>query len=283
MENIMEIFMNFRIIDFFDILIVAIIFYKLLMLIRETRAEQLIKGLIVLLIVLNVSKWMKLHMVQYILENTMTVGVIALLVVFQPELRRALEYIGRTKWFSISISEVIREETLKNIDEIVTAVLTLSRTKTGALIVMERDTGLNEIVDTGTLIEGKISALLIANIFEHNAPLHDGAVLIKKEKIMAAGCFLPLSTKSDISRDLGTRHRAALGMVENSDALVIVVSEETGAISVAIDGELKRFLDVTSLKEMLYEGFINDEKVSSIVTKWRNFNVKKDNRDVQQQ
>ena len=146
---------------------------------------------------------------------------------------------------------------------------------------MERDTGLNEIVDTGTLIEGRISTLLIANIFEHNAPLHDGAVLIKKEKIMAAGCFLPLSTKSDISRDLGTRHRAALGMVENSDALVIVVSEETGGISVAIDGELKRFLDADSLSEILFECFVNDEKTGSIVSRWRNFNVKKDNREVQ--
>ena len=282
METIMKLFMNFRIIDLFDIVIVAVIFYKLLMLIRETRAEQLIKGLIVLLAVFNVSKWLQLHMVQYILENAFTVGVIALLVVFQPELRRALEYIGRTRWLSVSISEVIREELRQNIDEIVTAVSTLSRTKTGALIVMERDTGLNEIVDTGTLIEGKISSLLITNIFEHNAPLHDGAVLIKKEKLMAAGCFLPLSIKSDLSRDLGTRHRAALGMIENSDALVIVVSEETGAISVALDGQLNRFLDTNDLREILTENFIIEEK-SSIVGRWRNMNAKKDKGDLQQQ
>jgi len=278
----MKLFMNFRIIDLFDIVIVAVIFYKLLMLIRETRAEQLIKGLIVLLAVFNVSKWLQLHMVQYILENAFTVGVIALLVVFQPELRRALEYIGRTRWLSVSISEVIREELRQNIDEIVTAVSTLSRTKTGALIVMERDTGLNEIVDTGTLIEGKISSLLITNIFEHNAPLHDGAVLIKKEKLMAAGCFLPLSIKSDLSRDLGTRHRAALGMIENSDALVIVVSEETGAISVALDGQLNRFLDTNDLREILTENFIIEEK-SSIVGRWRNMNAKEDKGDLQQQ
>jgi len=282
METIMKLFMNFRIIDLFDIVIVAVIFYKLLMLIRETRAEQLIKGLIVLLAVFNVSKWLQLHMVQYILENAFTVGVIALLVVFQPELRRALEYIGRTRWLSVSISEVIREELRQNIDEIVTAVSTLSRTKTGALIVMERDTGLNEIVDTGTLIEGKISSLLITNIFEHNAPLHDGAVLIKKEKLMAAGCFLPLSIKSDLSRDLGTRHRAALGMIENSDALVIVVSEETGAISVALDGQLNRFLDTNDLREILTENFIIEEK-SSIVGRWRNMNAKEDKGDLQQQ
>lgn len=282
METIMKLFMNFRIIDLFDIVIVAVIFYKLLMLIRETRAEQLIKGLIVLLAVFNVSKWLQLHMVQYILENTLTVGVIALLVVFQPELRRALEYIGRTRWLSVSISEVIREELRQNIDEIVTAVSTLSRTKTGALIVMERDTGLNEIVDTGTLIEGRISSLLITNIFEHNAPLHDGAILIKKEKIMAAGCFLPLSIKSDLSRDLGTRHRAALGMIENSDALVIVVSEETGAISIALDGQLNRFLDTNDLREILTENFIAEEK-SSIVGRWRNMNAKKDKGDLQQQ
>jgi len=281
MGNFLELFANFRIIDLIDIIIVAVIFYKLLMLIKETRAEQLIKGLIVLLVVLNVSKLLKMHMVHFILENTMTVGVIALLVVFQPELRRALEYIGRTRWLSISISEVIKEEVLNNIEEIVNATTLLSRSKTGALMVIERDTGLNEIVDTGTLIEGKISALLIANIFEHNAPLHDGAILIKKSKIMAAGCFLPLSTKANLSRDLGTRHRAALGMVENSDALVVVVSEETGAISLAIDGELKRFLEVSELKEILEASLIVEEKVS-FVGKWRLLNDKKNQRDLQQ-
>ncbi len=282
MENIMKLFMNFRIIDFIDIIIVAVIFYKLLMLIRETRAEQLIKGLIVLLAVFNISKFLQLHMIQYILQNTFTVGIFAILVVFQPELRRALEYIGRTRWLSISISEIIKEELKHNLDEIVTAVSTLSRTKTGALIVMERETGLNEIVDTGTLIEGRISSLLITNIFEHNAPLHDGAVLIKKEKIMAAGCFLPLSIKTDLSRDLGTRHRAALGMIENSDALVIVVSEETGAISVALDGELNRFLDTKDLKTILLDNFVIEEK-SSIMSKWRNSNAKKDKGDLQQE
>lgn len=281
MRNIMELFTTFRVIDFIDIIIVAVIFYKLLMLIKETRAEQLIKGLIVLLVVLNISKFLDMHMVHFILSNTMTVGVIALLVVFQPELRRALEYIGRTKWLSISISEVIKEELLSNIDEIVNATTLLSRSKTGALMVIERETGLNEIVDTGTLIEGRISALLIANIFEHNAPLHDGAVLIKKSKIMAAGCFLPLSIKANLSRDLGTRHRAALGMVENSDALVVVVSEETGAISVAIDGQLKRFLEVSELKDILIDSLILEEKVS-FVGKWRLLNDKKNQRDVQQ-
>lgn len=282
MENIMKLFMNFRIIDLIDIIIVAVIFYKLLMLIRETRAEQLIKGLIVLLAVFNISKLLQLHMIQYILENTFTVGIFAILVVFQPELRRALEYIGRTRWLSVSISEIIKEEQKQNIEEIVTAVTTLSRTKTGALMVMERDTGLNEIVDTGTLIEGRISALLLTNIFEHNAPLHDGAVLIKKEKIMAAGCFLPLSIKTDISRDLGTRHRAALGMIENSDALVIVVSEETGAISVALDGELKRFLDTSDLRNILLENFVVEEK-SSFVGKLRMSNAKKDKGNLQQE
>jgi len=274
--------MNFRIIDLIDIVIVAVIFYKLLMLIRETRAEQLIKGLIVLLAVFNISKFLQLHMIQYILENTFTVGIFAILVVFQPELRRALEYIGRTRWLSVSISEIIKEELKHNIEEIVTAVSTLSRTKSGALIVMERDTGLNEIVDTGTLIEGKISALLITNIFEHNAPLHDGAILIKKEKIMAAGCFLPLSIKTDLSRDLGTRHRAALGMIGNSDALVVVVSEETGAISVAMDGNLNRFLDTSDLRDILMENFVLEEK-ASFVDKWRNSNAKKDKGDLQQE
>lgn len=280
MQNIMGIFVNFRIIDFLDIVIVAVIFYKLLMLIRETRAEQLIKGLIVLLIVLNLSKWMELHMVNYILEKAMTIGLIALLIVFQPELRRALEHIGRTKWMSISLSEAIREEMINNFNEIILAVATLSRTKTGALIVMEKTTGLNEIIDTGTLIDAKISSLLITNIFEHNAPLHDGAILIKKEKLMAAGCFLPLSTKNDLSPDLGTRHRAALGIVENSDALVIVVSEETGAISIALNGNLTRFLDTNRVKEILLENFLYDYEKKSIINKWRNINVKKNKREI---
>lgn len=282
MEYVVNLFMNFRIIDLIDIIIVAVIFYKLLMLIRETRAEQLIKGLIVLLAVFNISKVLQLHMIQYILENTFTVGIFAILVVFQPELRRALEYIGRTRWLSVSISEIIKEEMKENIEEIVTAVSTLSRTKTGALIVLERETGLNEIMDTGTVLDAKISSLLITNIFEHNAPLHDGAMLIKKEKIMAAACFLPLSTKSHISKELGTRHRAALGMVENSDALVIVVSEETGGISIAMDGELNRFLDTNDVRNILIDSFVIDEK-SSIVGKWRLSNAKKNKRDLQQE
>ncbi len=274
MDNILNIVMSFRIADIIDIILVSIIFYKLLILIRETRAEQIIKGLIVLLVVFNISKFFQLHMIQYILENTLTVGVIALLVVFQPELRRALEYIGRTKVISGAMTEIVKEETKEYIEEIIKACVIFSGKKTGALIVIERETGLNEIVSTGTLIDGKISTPLLTNLFEHNAPLHDGAVLIKKDRLMAAGCFLPLSTNYDISKELGTRHRAALGMSENSDAIVIVVSEETGGISIAMDSSLKRFLDEKSLRKILYKLLLN-KKEKSLVHKWRLLNAKK--------
>ncbi len=274
MESILNIIMSFRIADLIDIALVTVIIYKLLILIRETRAEQIIKGLIVLLVVFNISKFFKLHMVQYILENTLTVGVIALLVVFQPELRRALEYIGRTKVFSGSISEIVRKETKEYLEEIIKACVIFSTKKTGALIVIERETGLNEIVSTGTLIDAKISTPLLANLFEHNAPLHDGAVLIKKDRLMAAGCFLPLSTNYDISKELGTRHRAALGMSENSDAIVIVVSEETGGITIAMDSSLKRFLDEKALRKILYK-FLLNKKEKSLTHKWRLLNAKK--------
>ncbi len=274
MENIVKVFTYFRIIDLIDIIIVSIIFYKLLKLIRETRAEQLIKGLFVLLVVYYLSKWFSLNMIEYILNNTLKIGVIALLIVFQPELRRGLEYIGRTKFLSISISEVIKQENKENIENIIVALEHLSSKKIGALVVMEKITGLNEIISTGTVLESKITTPLLINIFQKNAPLHDGAVIIRKNKIMAAGCFLPLSTSKSISRDLGTRHRAAIGMSENSDAVVLVVSEEKSEISIAFNGKISRNLNKNQIREFLTCNFINDED-SVIKKKWRNFGAKR--------
>lgn len=272
MNSIMAIFYNIRLIDILDIVIVAYVIYKLLMLIKETRAEQLIKGLLILVLISKLSEWAKLYMLNYLLKNTFTIGVVALLIVFQPELRRALEYIGRSKLLKKSIVEILDEERLQNIDEIVNAVSSLSRQKIGALIVMERETGLNEIIETGIDISGNVSSGLLINVFIPNTPLHDGAVVIRKNKIMAAGCFLPLSENKNLSKELGTRHRAALGMVEHSDALVIIVSEETGAMSVAMNGRLSRFLDSNSLKNIIKNAFISKEN-KIISRKWWNRNV----------
>lgn len=269
LQYLKELFLNIRIRDIIDILIVAFAFYKLFMLIRETRAEQLTKGILVLFVATKISEWLELYTVYWILEKTMTVGVLAILIVFQPELRRALEYLGRSRFFTKSFMEIKDENVNENVDEIVDAVASLSRQKIGALIVMERETGLNEVVETGTRIDGKISSGLLINIFIPNTPLHDGAVVIKEDIVKAAGCFLPLTDNMSLSKELGTRHRAALGVSEKSDCLAIVVSEETGAISVAENGSLARYLDVKTLKQILLDLYKPKEQRQSFLIKWR--------------
>ncbi len=260
MQEILTILRNIGIWDMLDMAIVAFVFYKLYMLIRETRAQQLIKGILVLLIATQMSDWLQLHVINWILRNTMTVGVIALLIVFQPELRRALEYIGRTKFLTKSIADIEHEEINRLVEEVGEATGSLSRQKIGALIVIEKETGLNEVIETGTRISGAVSRALLINIFIPNTPLHDGAVVIRKNKVMAAGCFLPLTDNPTINKELGTRHRAGLGVTEKSDAIVVIVSEETGAISVAENGKLTRFLDVDTLKKYIDNSFEISEK-----------------------
>ena len=255
MQEIISIFRNIGMWDVVDMAIVAFVFYKLYTLIRETRAEQLIKGILVLLLATYFSGVLQLHVINWILRNTMTVGLIALLIVFQPELRRALEYIGRTKFLTKSIADIEQEEIQRLVEEVGEAAASLSRQKIGALIVIEKDTGLNEVVETGTRIAGDVSRALLINIFIPNTPLHDGAVVIRKNKIMAAGCFLPLTENATLNKELGTRHRAGLGITEKSDALVVIVSEETGAISVAENGQLYRYLDVDTLKKRIDTNF----------------------------
>lgn len=268
----MEMFLNIGIRDIIDIIIVAFVFYKLYMLIRETRAEQLTKGLIILLVATKLSQWSKLYVVNYILRNTMTVGLIALLIVFQPEMRRALEQLGRSRFLTKNIAELAHEELTCRIQEISDAVASLSRQKIGALIILERETGINDVIETGNVIEGKISSSLLINIFIPNTPLHDGAVVIRRDKIMAAGCFLPLSENSNLSKTLGTRHRAGIGITETTDAIAIMVSEETGGISVAIGGKLSRFLDVETLKTIIKEEFNPQRQNKLINLKWRHKN-----------
>lgn len=272
MNQILEIFLNIGMRDIIDMTIVAFVFYKLFMLIRETRAEQLIKGLLILLIATKLSEWAKLYVINYLLRNTMTLGLIALLIVFQPELRRALEYLGRSKLLSKSIVELADEELDRKIKEITDAVASLSRQKIGALIILEREIGINDVIETGTLIVGKISSSLLINIFIPNTPLHDGAVVIRGDKIMAAGCFLPLSENPNLSKELGTRHRAGIGITENSDAIAIMVSEETGAISIAREGKLSRFLDIDTLARIIKESYSEDNNHALIKLKWRQKN-----------
>lgn len=269
MQYFSSLFLNVRIRDVIDILIVAAVLYKLFILIRETRAEQLTKGIVVLLILTKLSEWLELYTINWILNNAMTVGTLALLIVFQPELRRALEYIGRSRLFTKSLIELRGESHLKVVEEIVEAAASLSRQKIGALIVLERQTGLNEVVETGTKLDALVSSDVLINIFIPNTPLHDGAVIIKDDRIKAAACFLPLTDNMNISKELGTRHRAALGISERSDSLSIIVSEETGAISLAENGTISRYLDTKTLRQILLDMYKPKNNNQSFITKWR--------------
>lgn len=271
LEFLSRVFSNIRIRDVIDIIIVAAVFYKLFTLIRETRAEQLIKGIFAIFVFEKISGegWLELYTINWILKNTMTVGVIAILIVFQPELRRGLEYIGRSRFFTKSFLEIKGESLSKTVEEIVEACASLSRQKIGALIVLERETGLNEVADTGTKINGVVSSNLLINIFIPNTPLHDGAVIIKEDIIKAAACFLPLTENTNISKELGTRHRAALGISERSDSLSIIVSEETGAVSIAENGSIARHLDSKTLKQILTDMYKPKDSTQSFMFKWR--------------
>ncbi|KDR94459.1 diadenylate cyclase [Peptoclostridium litorale DSM 5388] len=265
MWDLRDIIMNIGILDIIDIAIVAYVFYKLYMLIKETRAEQLVKGILVLVIATKLSELFQLHVVSWILKNTMTVGVIALLIVFQPELRRALEYIGRTKLIAKSPGGFESEEDrAMAIGEISEAAFSLARQKIGALIVVERETGINEIIQTGTQIDARITRQLLINIFIPNTPLHDGAVAIKNNRIMAAGCFLPLTENKYLNKELGTRHRAGIGITEMSDCISIIVSEESGHVSVASNGKLYRNVTVNYLREVLQKALMNENETKSI-------------------
>lgn len=245
--------------DMLDIFLLALMIYAVLRFIRDSRASQLLRGIILLVLILEVTKLLNLTGSHYILSRMLEYGVLALLIVFQPELRSVLERVGRKSFslntlFSGSAAKQ-EEEKLQQIDSICNAVANLSATKTGALIVLERETKLGELAATGICLDADISAELIQNIFFPNASLHDGAMLIKNGRIHCAGCFLPLSSR-EVSSDLGTRHRAAIGVSEISDATVLVVSEETGIISVAENGTLTRRLTPDALRAKLIRIFL---------------------------
>lgn len=233
------------IVDIADILMVAYLIYQAIKLVRDTRAVQLVKGLGALIMLNLFASTLRLQTMTFIMKNVLQIGALALLVVFQPELRRALEQVGRTNLYNLGLfSSATSDDDAARwkaaIEALGAAFASLSLQKIGALVVIERESILGEIIKTGTIIDSIPSAEMIGNVFFPNSPLHDGAMIIRNAKLYAAGCFLPLSDNYEIGKELGTRHRAALGMSENSDAVVLVVSEETGVISMAINGKLKR-------------------------------------------
>lgn len=264
--------MTMRLWDVLDILVVAFFLYRIYILIRNTRATSLVNGLAILGVLTLVSGWLQLHAVSWILEKLMTVLIVALPVVFQPELRRALEQIGRGKFYVSSrvVSEADRSAV---IDSVVEAAEVMSKARIGALIVFERSTGLDDYIDTGIRIEGLVTKEILGNIFIVNTPLHDGAVIIRENRIMAAGCLLPLTRDRSLSSELGTRHRAAIGMSEMADCVVVVVSEETGTISYTYGGHIYRHIDGETLRNRLKSFMMMNKSHAAVMNdmlqKWR--------------
>ncbi|MBE6683278.1 MAG: TIGR00159 family protein [Ruminococcaceae bacterium] len=252
---------SIRIIDILDIMIVALLLFWLIKFVRGRRAGKLLLGVGVLFLLLLVSSLLDMRALNFILNSVVSVGLIAIVIVFQPELRSALEKVGGLSdnfkgRMDSDEASVVRSA----IGEISVAAEELSKTKTGALIVFERNTRLGDVIRTGTTVDAVASSFLLGNIFYNKAPMHDGAVIIRKGRVHAAGCFLPLSANSNIVKELGTRHRAAIGMSENSDAIVLVVSEETGGISVAVDGNLNRNISRSELEEYLVSQLLDENK-----------------------
>ncbi len=252
--------------DVLDILIVAFIVYKVFGFIRETRAEQLAKGVVVLIAATLLSSVMHLYTLHWLLSGVMTAGLIALVVIFQPELRRALEHLGRSRFINI-LNDIDKDEAKRMVTEMVKAIESMSASRTGALMVIEKEITLNDIVETGTVIDAAISAEMIGNVFYEGAPLHDGALILRGDRLYAAGCVLPLTQNKELSKELGTRHRAGIGITENSDALVIIVSEETGVISIAQNGELTRFVEAKKVEKVLLDLYLQEEARGFFVEK----------------
>lgn len=276
LKDIFKFVTEMDILDLLDIGLVWIILYLAYKFIRERRAGKLAVGVVILLALQLVSDFYDLIAMKFILQNVLQVGLIALIVVFQPELRSALEKVGGEPFRSIKNLTDTKDAELYSgvIDNICEAVCDMSLDKTGALIVIERSTKLGEIIRSGTEINADVNSYLLKNIFFNKAPLHDGAVIIRGTKLQAAGCFLPLSTNSDIVKDIGTRHRAAIGMSENSDAAVVVVSEETGVISIALNGRLKRNYDYSGLHKELTELLVTGNEKNGALR--RRFLIKKE-------
>lgn len=243
-----------KLIGFFDVLdmaIVAFVVYHIFRFVRRSRSGQVVKAILLIVLALGIANLLQLQVVSFVLNNAVELGFIALVIIFQPEIRRFLEQMGSGKIKEIFVQETIDDELEYAIRETVEAYTSLSKDKVGALMVFERKTMLDDVLKTGTPLDARVSAELLKNLFWNKAPLHDGAVIVRNGRIVGAGCMLPMSGNVNISRDLGMRHRAGIGISENSDAVVALVSEETGSISVAINGMLKRHLAPATLEQML--------------------------------
>ncbi|OEG00232.1 TIGR00159 family protein [Vulcanibacillus modesticaldus] len=247
--------------DIIDILLVSYVIYKLLLIVRGTRAIQLLKGIMVIVVAWLISTYFELRTLQWLMSQAFTYGVLAIIIIFQPELRRALEKLGSGKLF-FRVNSMDEQTHIKLVEEIIKAVSYLSKRRIGSLIVIERNTGLSEYIESGVSLNADVTSELLINIFIPNTPLHDGAVIIRKDKIMAAGCYLPLSENPFISKELGTRHRAGIGMTELSDAISLIVSEETGHFSISMNGQIERGLTEKRLKAILLSEIRPTEKNS---------------------
>lgn len=259
----LQILQQFHPFDVLDIILVSFIIYSTIKLVRETRAGQLVKGIIVLLVVWGLSKLLKLVMMETLMMYLFQYSLILLMIVFQPEIRRALEQIGRSGtgkkgWFSGGLSDDTLRLTRRAINAVVDAASLMSKQKTGALMVFEMKTKLGDIIETGTTVNAIPSAQIICNIFFNKAPLHDGAMILRDGMVYAAGCILPLTKSDRVAIELGTRHRAAIGMSENSDAVIVVVSEETGQISVVVNGVITRNYTRETLRDELESRLLVD-------------------------
>ena len=258
--------------DWLDIILVAILIYYALKLLLRTRANSVFKGIAIVLVVAWLSDILQLNTISWALQIIINTGIIVLVILFQPELRRVLDQLGRSK-FSTQMFNTRRKQRAAHseqvVSEMVKALTVMARKRIGALIVIERQTSLSDVAESGTRIDAEITDPLIQNIFEPNTPLHDGAVIIRNERILAAACILKLSDDYTISRELGTRHRAAIGMTESTDAVTLIVSEETGIISMAREGRLTRYLDTKSLTILLTELFAPDQLSSSWLSAFR--------------
>lgn len=262
-----------RVPDIIDILIVAYLIYKLIGLIKRTNSSKIAKGLVIVLLILWVSDWFNLTVIHFLLSKAVEVGLLALVILFQPEIRRTLEKVGSGSIMFLLRGNVHVQAIDTAITQTVLACKSMAKTKTGALIVFERINKLDNQINTGTIVNSDTTAELLKNIFFNKAPLHDGAVIISEGRIAAAGCMLPMSNNQNLSRDLGMRHRAGIGMSEHSDAVIAIVSEETGAISIAVDGMLKRHLSPETFEKILRNELINEEELGGEPQKKKLFSL----------
>ncbi len=255
----LEILEQLRWQDAVDIVLVSIIIYRILLIIKGTKAAKMLMGLLVLLIVSFFSKYLELYTLDWMISSFWGQVVIAVIVLFQPEIRRALAQMGETS----ILQSLTSAEGLKSLEEIIRATISLANKKVGALIVIERDVSLKDYIEIGVSLDSRVSKELLLSVFHPTSPIHDGAVVIKGNRIMAAGCFLPIALEADLSKSYGTRHRAAIGITEETDAVAVVVSEETGNISVGVDGRLETYNDISSLRDKLTDLFTKPKKENS--------------------